>query len=334
MNPYPPRYDDNWVLKELNRASDERSTTATESAHEDNPFEDPSIAPSAFSEVSSYFLDRDTEIRKLLRSDAPLNSVLPGPHPADIAGMVDGYLNPEQYPTSADLDNDVSMGDAQDAADNVDNHCPSTWPSSEIPFRPSTSGSNGLLAPPSSHTRRSGGRNRNATLNWNPGTEPGMLPRIPQVLAETNFDEGHRTPAVVPEQDYFLVPSIAPSTVNQSFASGFNEDAQMTVAPAIPIINEPLPFTLPETQNILDLDPQPHMSANLDDDLLSLDTQSVNGHELISDVSSNASVRSRKLKDREKTKRVRKKGACSACRIQRIVVRRPSSSIFQARRDC
>ncbi|KAK3954919.1 hypothetical protein QBC32DRAFT_335002 [Pseudoneurospora amorphoporcata] len=299
MSPYGPPYDDTWVLNAVNRALGERSTTVSESAQEDL-FGDPSVAPSASSDNSSYFQEKDDELEKILRSETLLNSLLLGPHPADIAGLaiVDSYHGPEQYPTSADLDNDVSMGDAHDAVDNVDNHRPSNWLSPGIPFRPSVSGPNGLLAPPPPYTRRFGGRNRSAAMNRNPGTEAR-----------------HPTPVVVREQDSLVVASITPSTVNQRIA---NEDVHMTEAPVIPIINEPLPFTLPETQNNHNLGPNPHVSANIADDLLSLDTQSVDDHESISDVSSNASGRSRKLKDREKTKRVRDKGACSACRIQKV----------------
>lgn len=198
MNPYPfscvsdrdvcttsEACDDNWVLKELNDAWAERSTTVTESAHEDDLFANPSIPPSAVSdsEIASWFLEKDLETRRLLRSDGPLDFVLPERHHTDVAGLitVDHYLDPKQYPTSADLDNDVAMADAQDAVDDVEYHRSNSRPSSEIRFWPLTIGPNGLLVPPPSYPRRSGGRNRNATLNWNPGTERGMLSRVPKV---------------------------------------------------------------------------------------------------------------------------------------------------------
>lgn len=144
------------------------------------------------------------------------------------------------------------------------------------------------------------------------------------------MDEGHWTPAVVPGQGYLVAPSVPPSTINRSFATGANEDSHMTEAPVIPIINEPLPFTLPGAQNNYNLDPHPHMPANIDVELLSLESQSVNDNDLISDVSSNASVRSRKLKDREKTKDVRMKGACLGCRIRKTPVGKPSPSNFSS----
>ena len=108
----------------------------------------------------------------------------------------------------------------------------------------------------------------------------------------------------------------------------------MTEAPAIPIINEPLPDTRFATQNNHYSDPNPNVSVNIDDDLLDFEFQSVDDHESISDVSSNASGRSRKLKDREKTRRVRDKGACFACRIQKVTVRNPFPVILSIARDC
>lgn len=346
MNPYPfncvsdqnacttsEACNDDWVLKELNDALADRSTAVTESALEDNLFANPSIPPSMVSgsETFSLFLEQDMEVRRLLRSDALLDSVLLGPHHTDVAGLtIDGHQDPAQYPTSVDLDNDVSMVDAQDTVDNVDNHHTSAWPSTGIPLKPSTVGPNGLLVPPPSHPRRSGGRNRNATLNCGPGTEGGTLSRVPDVLVETNLDEGHWPPPAVPEQGYFMAPSMPSSTVNRSFATDVNDDFQMTEAPVIPIINEPLPFTLPETQNRYNSDPNPYVPANAEDELLSLESPSVNDHDLISDISSNASGRSRKLKDRKKTHDVRKKGACLGCRIEKTPVGRPSSCTFQA----
>lgn len=182
MYPYP-RYDDDWVLIVVNRAMGEGSTTVTESGQEDNPFGHPSVPPSEPSEISSYFHEQDLELEKILRSDAPLDLALLGPNPADIAGLAvaDGYHDPEQYlSTSMELAKDASMVDAPDPVENFGSHHPSNWPSSDIPFRPSVSGPDGLLAPPPSHTRRPGGRSRNAIMNWNSGTKEGMSPRVPK----------------------------------------------------------------------------------------------------------------------------------------------------------
>ncbi|KAK3395976.1 hypothetical protein B0T20DRAFT_49605 [Sordaria brevicollis] len=112
-----------------------------------------------------------------------------------------------------------------------------------------------------------------------------------------------------------MAPLIPSSTVNHSFATNVNENSEMTEAPIIPIINEPP--TLAEIQNNFSVGPSANMPVNVEDELLSVESPSVNDHDLISDVSSNASGRSRKLKDREKTHEVRKKGACLGCRIQK-----------------